>query len=279
MTGSSPVEGQGTIRLPGGTLDEVLGPVRWRRTSELIADRIVTAIALGHYVPGQRLPTERELAEMLKVSRATVHDALQQVEGVGSVEVRRGRNGGAYVTSGWAPGSAQVVERTLAASWHELEALFDFRQFIEPLIAGAAAERHTDEDLPVLEAALEEYRRAGKDREASRAADQRLHLAIATATHNPYLVSVSVQIRDQVGLGFDAEPYTPAVRRRALAQHAALVEAIAERRPVAATETAREHFALTEAAIRALLLRAQSPAGNGRSAVCDSERSEWTDPP
>ena len=250
------------VRLPLGAVEPVLGPLRHRSASETIADRLVTAIALGLYVPGQRLPTERELAEMLKVSRATVHDALQQVAGSGNVEIRRGRNGGAYVTSVWGPGSAQVVTRTLTASWKQLEALFDFRQFIEPVIAAAAADRRTDDDLEAIHGALEAYRAANTDREASRLADQRLHLAVATATHNPYLISVSVQVRDQVGLGFDAEPYTPTVRQRALMQHSALVEAVTQGRPDVATETAREHFALTENAIRRLLLRAQ---GAGRS--------------
>ncbi len=257
MTAGGEPAGMDGIRLPNGPLEPVLGPVRLRSASETIADRLVTAIALGLYVPGQRLPTERELAAMLQVSRATVHDALQQVAGSGHVEIRRGRSGGAYVTSGWAPGSAQVVERTLAASWQQLEALFDFRQFIEPVIAGAAAERRTDDDLRAIGTALTAYRHAGADREASRTADQRLHLAIAQATHNPYLVSVSAQVRDQISLGFDAEPYTPAVRHRALEQHAALVEAVTGGQAASAAASAREHFALTETAIRHLLLRAQ----------------------
>jgi DNA-binding FadR family transcriptional regulator len=165
----------------------ILEPVRMRSAGEHIADRIVTAIALGEFVPGQRLPTERDLASMLNVSRTTVREAVQRLAALGYVDVRRGRNGGAFVLQGWGPDAADMIRRTLLPGWDRFERLFDFRQLIEPLIARTAAERRTDEDSALIRVTLDAYRDAGTDREASRAADEALHAAVAHATQNPYL--------------------------------------------------------------------------------------------
>ena len=80
-----------------------LAPVHLRNAGEHVADRLVTAIALGEYVTGQRLPSERELATMLAVNRASVREALHRLAETGYVEIRRGRHGGAFVQAAWGP--------------------------------------------------------------------------------------------------------------------------------------------------------------------------------
>jgi DNA-binding FadR family transcriptional regulator len=234
-----------------------LAPLPLRGTAEHIADRLITAIALGEFVPGQRLPPERELAQMLAVGRASVREALHRLAGAGYVEIVRGRNGGAYVRRSWTPGSAATVRRTLVPNWPQFEALLDLRTLIEGLIARTAAERHNDDDVTPIRDALVAYQGA-RDREESRAADQALHSAIAAATRNPFLANLSGDIRSQVSLGFQAEPYSPQLRETALEQHANLVDAVLERRAADAQEIAAEHFGLTERALRELLERARA---------------------
>jgi GntR family transcriptional regulator, transcriptional repressor for pyruvate dehydrogenase complex len=233
----------------------VLEPVRMRSAGEHVADRLVTAIALGEFVPGQRLPTERELSAMLGVSRATVREAMQRLSALGYVEIRRGRTGGAYVQSGWGPEAAEMISRTLLPGWETFERLFDFRRLIEPLIARTAAERRSRSDVPAIESALEAYRAAGTDREASRAADQALHIAIAAAAHNPYLTRLSEQIRREISLGFGAEPYSPSIRARAIRDHSALAAAVIAGEATRASTLADKHFRLTERTLRDLHAR------------------------
>lgn len=235
--------------------DSVLQPVRMRTAGEHVADRMVTAIALGEFVPGQRLPTERELSAMLGVSRATVREAMQRLSALGYVEIRRGRTGGAYVQSGWGPEAAEMISRTLLPGWEGFERLFDFRQLIEPLIARTAAERRTRADVPAIESALESYRTAGTDREASRAADEALHVAIAAAAHNPYFTQLSGQIRREISLGFGAEPYSPSIRARAVKDHMALAAAVIAGDATRASTIAGKHFRLTERTLRDLHAR------------------------
>jgi GntR family transcriptional repressor for pyruvate dehydrogenase complex len=238
-----------------------LEPVRIPSAAEHIAERIVTAIALGEFVPGQRLPPERELAVMLGVSRTTVREAIQRLAAAGHVEVRRGRTGGAYVKEAWTSASAEMIRRTLLPRWDSFEALFDLRELLEPLIARTAAERRTPSDVEAMRQALDAYR-AAPDREASRAADQALHAAVARAAHNPHLLALSARIRSEISLGFGAEPYSDAIRAQALRSHASLVRAIEAGHHARAGHVAGEHFRLTEdrlREVRALI------GGEGRS--------------
>src|SRR5258707_13710582 len=85
-------------------MTEYLAPIPMQTAGERIAERLVTAIALGEFVPGQRLPAERDLAAMLEVSRTTVREALQRLQAAGYVTARRGRGGGRVVPT--RPGAA-----------------------------------------------------------------------------------------------------------------------------------------------------------------------------
>jgi DNA-binding FadR family transcriptional regulator len=241
----------------------VLAPIKLPNAAEQIADRLVTAIALGEFVPGQRLPPERELSVMLGVNRSSVREALHRLVGGGYLEIRRGRSGGAFVRSSWGPGSASMVRRTLASQWHDFEALFDLRTLVEGMIARTAAARRRAADIEAITGALQAYIDAAEDREASRAADQALHTAIAAATQNPYLTRLSQQIRARVSLGFQAEPYSRDIRRRAIGQHRELVAAIVAGDADRAAKLAARHFSLTESAMRELLERVQREEEQG----------------
>lgn len=235
------------------------GPIVSRHVADDVVDRLVTAVALGLYVPGQQLPTERDLAAMLYVSRSSVREALQQMTGSGYLEVRRGRNGGYFVQADWGPSSAERVRRHLVANWAEFEQIFAARTLIEPLIAHTAALRHQPQDDSAITAALQAYLEA-PDHDASRRADGSLHLAIATATQNSILVGISVDLRTKISLNLGAEPYSDEVRRIAIRQHQDLVAAVLEGRAEAAAAIAAVHFTLSENLIRALVDRAEEGA-------------------
>ena len=244
----------------------LLAPVTMRTTGEVIAERFVTAIALGQFVPGQRLPAERELAGMLNVSRATVREAIARLAESGYVTVRRGRAGGTFVAAGWGADAEEMIRRTLNPEWQELELLLDFRQLVEQQIARTAALRREESDIVAIRRALTDYERAGDDRDSSHLADLALHRAIAAATQNPHLRDLSLSIRHDISFGFEAEPYSPDVRRRALHQHPELAQAVIDGNPELAARLAAEHFSLTESMLRELharvLLRAR---GTGSS--------------
>jgi GntR family transcriptional regulator, transcriptional repressor for pyruvate dehydrogenase complex len=225
-----------------------LRPVEMRTGGQLIAERLVTAIALGEFEPGQRLPAERELAATLEVSRTTAREALQRLHAGGYVVTRRGRDGGTFIQDVAVTGADEAVKRTLDPRWEELTELLDYRRLIESLIARTAAQRRDSSDIAAITAAVERYTGASSRADA-RIADHAMHQAIARATHNERLVDLSARIRREVGLGFDAEPYTPQMRQRALRQHPALANAVIAGNPSRAANHATSHFSLTEGAL------------------------------
>jgi GntR family transcriptional regulator, transcriptional repressor for pyruvate dehydrogenase complex len=242
---------------PGGRPQPqgLLSPMTVRTTGERIAERFVTAIALGEFVPGQQLPSERELAVQLGVSRTTVREALQRLHAAGYVTTRRGRGGGTFVQSdaGTAE-SEEMIRRALLPAWEELTEVLDFRTVIEQQIARIAAERRDDRDIKGIRVAVTAYERA-QNREESRLADGALHLAVVQAAHNSRLTELSARIRREVSFGFDAEPYSPEVRRRALHQPPELAEAVIAGDPQKAATVAAQHFSLTEDMLRELHAR------------------------
>ncbi len=234
------------------TAQGALRPLTPETASSRISDRFVMAIALGQFVPGQKLPTVAELARLLEVSPTTVREALGRLSALGYVVVRRGRSGGAFVTSHWSTESDATVWRSLEPQWDELVLTLDLRSVIEQQIARTAAQRCTAADGEGIRAALRHYEEAGADRESSRLADLEVHQAIALATHNPQLAELSRRIRRDVSLGFEAEPYNQQVRGRALQQHPVLAEAVIGGDPDLAARLAADHFSLTEATLREL---------------------------
>ncbi|HEV3290124.1 MAG TPA: GntR family transcriptional regulator [Streptosporangiaceae bacterium] len=244
----------------GVAFGALLTPITLRTAGERIAERLVTAIALGEFVPGQRLPTERELAAMLEVSRTTVREALQRLQAAGYVTARRGRGGGTFVQTDQGADSDEMIRRTLLPAWDELSEVLDFRLLIEQLIARTAAIRRDSGDIVAIRAAVAAYA-AATDRGASRLADAGLHRAIAQATHSTRLAELSTRIRREVSFGFDAEPYSPEVRRRALRQHPELAEAVVAGDPALAASLASQHFSLTEDLLRELHARIQLRSG------------------
>jgi DNA-binding FadR family transcriptional regulator len=234
----------------------VLRPLRLPTASEEVADRLITAIAVGDYLPGERLPSERELVQILGISRSTVREAISRLHAVGIVEIRRGRQGGAHVRATWTSASADAVRRTLLPRWDEMEQLFDLRCLVEGMVARTAALRRRSEDVERMRAALDAYGSA-ETHGQEHAADIALHQAVLAATQNPQLAGLSRDLLTRVSLGFPVEPYDSErpVYLRALAEHTALFEAIEAGESERAGEVAQGHFTITNDSLRQVLSR------------------------
>src|SRR5260370_38413177 len=136
----------------------LLAPVPMRTAGERIAERLVTAIALGEFEPGARLATARERSATLEVRRTTVREALQRLQAAGYVTTRRGRGGGTFIQTGAGPGSDEMIKRTLDPAWDQLTELLDYRRLIEQQIARTAAERRSDAGIDTSPRAGGAYR-------------------------------------------------------------------------------------------------------------------------
>lgn len=236
-----------------------LQPVQVTSAVDEVTDRLLTAIALGEFSVGERLPPERELADLLAVSRPTVRTAMSRLRAIGCLAVVRGRSGGHYVRSGWREESGPAVRRNLRSRWERVSTLLDTRCLVESLIAGTAAERRDEQDIEAVSAALASYERA-EEPASVRDADAVLHQAISRAARNEPLAVYSKQLLQEINAGFPVEPFRGNLTERALADHRALVHAVTEGDPAAASRIARAHFTITAQNLRTVLDRSEAGA-------------------
>lgn len=225
-----------------------------------ITDRLITAIAIGEYLPGARLPVERDLAASLGAGRMTVRAALARLVERGLLETRRGRGGGSYVMEQWPESSTDAVGRTLRMRLDELRDRCDALCRLQGTVCRAAAESRSDDDLSVLQARFEAYRAAESGLEAQQA-DSLFHLAIMDAAHNEVLKQILLDLKATVSIGAPAhlwgEPTTMrSMELRAMHEHEELVRAIADGRGDDADELARHHGAIDFEIITIALNRA-----------------------
>lgn len=137
------------------------------------------------YLPGDRLPPEREIAEMLNVTRTVVREALIMLEIRGLVDVRRGA--GIYVLE---TANTQTIETQPFNDAGPFEML-QARQLLESNIAEFAALQATREDIVKMRQALQlEERELASDPDGTESGDMQFHLALAEATHNSMLVEL-----------------------------------------------------------------------------------------
>jgi GntR family transcriptional repressor for pyruvate dehydrogenase complex len=215
--------------------------------ADAVRERLITAIAVGQYLPGAKLPPERELALALGVSRATLREAMGQLEENGVLVKRLGRAGGSFVAETEASPEQfrAVAARVLASSWQDLVHASDAMCRLQDTIVRAAAENRTEGHVHLLNERLEEFRAAPSGR-AKQAADAALHLAIADAAGNPVLADILFRAEQQLALSAPVHLWGDLqdqsdMEERALADHEQLVALIAARNADAAGHLARRH--------------------------------------
>jgi GntR family transcriptional repressor for pyruvate dehydrogenase complex len=228
-----------------GALEAPLEPTT---RADDITDRLVTAIATGEYLPGQRLPAERELATSLRVGRMTVRQALARLVEQGLIETQRGRGGGSFVLAQDAAATTAVARRTLAARWSDLSDTSEAIGRLHGTVAEAAAENRTDADVALLRDRLEAYRAADSGL-ASQKADELLHVAVADAAHNATLRDVLFELEARVSIAAPAHLWggqdgMREMELRALAEHEAIVDAICDGHGTRAASLARAHVGI-----------------------------------
>jgi DNA-binding FadR family transcriptional regulator len=148
---------------------------------QVVIERLRHAIHIGTYLPGEKLPSERMLAQQLGVSRMTVREAIRALRAEGYVASRRGSSGGITVLD--QTEDAKRLRPVLLRRMAELDDAFEFRIAVEGAAARLAAQRRTKDDLARLHEAFREMEQ-GRETARFRAADNVFHLAVADAARN-----------------------------------------------------------------------------------------------
>ncbi len=207
------------------------------RLYRVVSQRIEELIRSDNIAPGERLPSERDLAAKLAVSRASLRKALIALELGGIVEVRGGS--GVYVSDRAMP--APVVAEVGPGPFEVLAA----RRTIESEVAAIAAKMATDSAIDAILAAVLEMEKNHDNRSANEQADRNFHLAIARATGNSALVGVVEHLWNQRGtLWHKLKEHfqTEELRKLTLLDHRLILQAIASHDAPAARAAMRAHL-------------------------------------
>ena len=208
------------------------------RLYERVSTDLSRQIAAGEVLVGQRLPSERVLAQTYAVSRPTVREALIALELDGLVEVRQGS--GVYVASA-SPRGGMAREADMGPF-----ELLEARRAIEGEASALAAARITDAEVAELTGVLAEMEACGRDVDRSEAADRRFHMLIAAATQNSAMIAAVEMLWDararspQYKLMSDKAHAAGVVPR--IDEHAVIVAALTRRNAEEARTAMRLHL-------------------------------------
>lgn len=208
-----------------------------RRLYKQIADALAVRIHSGVFAPGSYLPSERDLAQQMGVSRPSVREALIALEVMGMVEVRVG-DGVLVCGRSESAASADAENSPL----EQLQA----RMMLEGEVAGLAAENVTPEQLAALDASLVAMEGMINDRTRFLEEDQRFHMAVVVASGSQTLIDLVEFLWKQRTLpvyrAFE-EHFTGAAEQAAvLEEHRAIVEAIRQHDSRKARSAMRKHI-------------------------------------
>jgi GntR family transcriptional repressor for pyruvate dehydrogenase complex len=214
-------------------------PLRRTRLYEEVADRLRAFIDAKQLQPGDRLPSEREIASWLEVSRTSVRQALTALKAVGLVDMRHG--GGVYLVR-----ATDEVIPTLAlqlsGQYEKLPAIMEVREALETATCRLAARRRSPAELAALRRALDRMSKAIERGEDPAPADALFHDAIAKAAHNELLHDLMLQLRDPIDKTRRASLSRLGRPPRSLEAHRLIFNAIEAQNEDLAADRMREHL-------------------------------------
>ena len=216
-------------------------PIKKVRVGEQVFQQMKGLLISGEWRPGDKLPSETELAEQFGISRITVRQALQRLRALNLIETRLGE--GSFVKT---VEIDQPLDNLISIAYLGTKTqsqVLEFRTILEVASAGLAAIRAGDEDLLLLQENLSHMKAiaAQKDDDAFSDLDLEFHTAIGQITKNPLIIRTNSILRDVL------EPSMKEVIQRmgyetALRYHAQIIDAIRQKDSALAEDLMRKHI-------------------------------------
>jgi len=232
-----------------GRIKSDIEPIRKRKVCEAVAKQIRDRF-LKKLQPGDKLPPERELAEMFDVSRSSVRDAIRSLELVSVVERRSGA--GTIIREMSADWVVNSVANVLLREPRLVGDLLDFRKILEPPLAALAAKHASAKEIGEMEEVLRRQEKKVLQGEVAIEEDSQFHYAIARASENVVvlkvldaLMDVLLEIRER-SLQVEGRP------QKSVAGHWRILAAIKRHDATAARNAMRRHIEDVEEIVRKL---------------------------
>ena len=171
-------------------------PIKPRKIYEQIVEQIKAMITEGNLKPGDILPSEREMSDRLKVSRASVREALSALHLMGLVEIKSGE--GTFIKQTSIDSIIEPLALVLLMERDTVIEILEVRKGLEVEAAGLAALRRDEEDLAKMREALDEMKRDVDQSEIGEKADWKFHYTVAQASQNILLTRLMNTVSDTI---------------------------------------------------------------------------------
>jgi GntR family transcriptional repressor for pyruvate dehydrogenase complex len=204
-------------------------------------EQIRRYILSGAVQPGQRLPSERDLAEQLGVGRNSVREALRVLETLGLIDIRIGD--GTYLAQDTSSNIGRSIGLSLAVHGGTIVEIISARRMIEVAAVGVAAQEASAEEVQLLEQELERMEAQPADIREYLKADMMFHRLLGRMTHNPIVAHVIDSLITMLEVALkETQGDELKTSMEAMASHRDVYEAIKARNPAAASDAMDRHL-------------------------------------
>ena len=218
-------------------------PIKPKRISDQVFDQIRELIYRGRLKPGEKLMTERELAQAMNVSRTTIRDAIQRLVAMGLIIQKQGQ--GTFVKA-MDDTLVNPLAKVMEAQDASLEDLLEVRLGLECNAAALAAKRADETDITALKQSIIEMETEVESGRLGTEADTAFHMAIAYAAKNPLHILIMRNFYDylfhSIGESLASLYEDPANIQEILRQHNNILNTIKSRDPYKAYRAMSEHI-------------------------------------
>jgi GntR family transcriptional repressor for pyruvate dehydrogenase complex len=221
------------------TINSDFEAVRRNKVYEEVA-RQIERLILKKLQPGDKLPSERELAETLGVSRSSIRDAIRSLELMGMVEPRQGA--GTIVREISSDSLVNPLANAIKRKDELISELLDFRLMLEPPLAARAAARVSADEIAEMEEILQRQSDKQSRGEAAVAEDSEFHYAIALASGNSVVLKVIDILMDLLRDTRERSLQVEGRLQRSLAGHRRILAALKRHDAEAAKAAMRRHI-------------------------------------
>ena len=213
--------------------------IRKNKVHEEVAKQIERLI-LKELNPGDKLPAERELAEMLGVSRSSIRDAIRRLELMGLVQPRQGA--GTVVQEISPEALVTPLSNVIANKGKLVGELLDFRRMLEPPLAARAAKHASTGQIAEMEAILRRQDKKVRRGEAAIEEDTEFHYSIAMASGNSVVLKVLDVVMDMLRETRTRSLQVAGRPQKSFAGHRRILAAIKRSDAEAAEAAMRQHI-------------------------------------
>lgn len=219
---------------------QMFKPIKKAKVYEEIVAKIKDMVEKGRFKSGDQLPVERELAEVFRVSRSSVREALRSLESQGFIESRQGD--GTYIARQPVESIVRPLASVILTEKDDQMELFEMRRMIEPDLAYLAAERATEEEIAMMEKVLDLQQEQIDRGDYETDVDRNFHYIMARAARNKALLRITDNIMDLLAESREQYLQVDGRPQKSILRHREVLEAIRARDPELAEKCMLEHL-------------------------------------